>query len=128
MNRVANAFRVACRAAVFACCIGFASIFVVLPAALVAQQAEAPRVVQGKVVDKADAAIKGATVFLKDGRTLSIRSYVAGDDGSYRFGQLSGSADYQLWAELNGKKSTVRNISSFDTRNEFNITLKIDTK
>lgn len=91
-----------------------------------AQQA-APRVVQGKVVDKSDAGVKGATVFLKDGHTLAVRSYVASDDGTYRFGQLASSADYQLWAEVNGKKSAVKNISSFDTRNEFNITLKIDT-
>jgi hypothetical protein len=93
--------------------------------ALLAQQ-QAQRVVQGKVVDKAGAAIKGATVYLKDGHTLSVRSYIAGDDGSFRFGQLSQNSDYQLWAESNGKKSSVKNISSFDTRTQFNIDLKIE--
>jgi len=82
--------------------------------------------VQGKVVDKADAGLKGAVVYLKDGHTLSVKSYIAGDDGSYRFGQLAQNTDYTVWAESDGKKSAVRNISSFDTRNEFNITLKIE--
>jgi len=88
-----------------------------------AQQA-AERLVQGK----SGAGLKAATVYLKDEHTLSVKSYVAGDDGSYRFGQLAQSADYQLWAEVDGKKSGVKNISSFDTRNEFDITLKVDTK
>ena len=90
-------------------------------------QDQTARVVQGKVVDKSDAGVKGATVYLKDGHTLSVRSYIASDDGSYRFGQLAQSADYQVWAESNGKKSSVKNISSFDTHHEFNINLKVDT-
>jgi hypothetical protein len=89
-------------------------------------QAQAARVVEGKVVDKSDAPVKGATVFLKDGHTLAVKSYIAGDDGSYRFGQLSQGADYELWAESGGKKSAVKNISSFDTRADFNINLKLD--
>ena len=109
------------------CCLGSVAMLAVPSARLVAQQPPAQRVVQGKVVDKSDAGLKGATVYLKDGHTLAVKSYVASDDGSYRFGQLTQSADYQLWAELNGKKSGVKNISSFDTRAEFNITLKIDT-
>ena len=83
--------------------------------------------VQGKVVDKSDAGLKGATVYLKDGHTLSVKSYIASDDGSYRFGQLAQNTDYELWAELNGKKSGVKNLSSFDTRATFNINLKVDT-
>ena len=90
------------------------------------QPVQAQRIVQGRVVDKAEAPLKGATVFLKDGHTLQVKSYVTSDDGNYRFGQLTQTADYQLWAELNGKKSSVKNISSFDTRKEFNVTLKIE--
>jgi hypothetical protein len=96
------------------------------PAPLAWAQDQAERLVQGKVVNKAGAGVKGATVYLKDEHTLSVKSYVASDDGSYRFGQLTQTADYQLWAEWNGKKSGVKNISSFDTRKEFDMTLKID--
>ncbi len=113
------------RTAVLLLCVGLAaaeSSFTPLAAA----QQQAQRVVEGKVVDNSGAAVKGATVYLKDGHTLSIRSYVATDDGAYRFGQLAQNADYQLWAEANGKKSSTKNISSFDTRSSFNITLKLD--
>jgi hypothetical protein len=109
-------------------CLGSAAMVAVPAARLFAQDAPVARVVQGKVVDKSGAGLKAATVYLKDGHTLSVRSYVASDDGSYRFGQLAQNADYQLWAEVDGKKSGVKNISSFDTRNEFDITLKVDTK
>ena len=99
-----------------------------MPARVAAQQ-EAERIVQGKVVDKAGAGLKGATVYLKDDHTLAVKSYVASDDGSYRFGQLVQNTDYTLWAEFpaGGKKSPVKSLSSFDTRKTFNIDLKIDT-
>jgi hypothetical protein len=105
-------------------CIGAASLGV--PAPLLLAQTQTDRVVQGKVVDKSDAGVKGATVFLKDGHTLAVKSYIASDDGSFRFGQLAQNTDYQLWAEHNGKKSAVKSISSFDTRNQINIDLKIE--
>lgn len=86
----------------------------------------AMRTVQGRVLDNSGAALKGATVYLKDGHTLAVRSYIAGDDGGYRFGQLSPNSDYQVWAESDGKKSGVKTISSFDSKQQLTIDLKID--
>lgn len=86
----------------------------------------AQRVVQGKVVDGANSPIKGAVVYLKDSRSLSVKSYFSDDQGGYRFGQLSQNSDYEVWAENNGKKSSVKNISSFDNKSQFYINLKID--
>jgi len=106
------------------CGVGAASLGMSAP--LLLAQTQADRVVQGKVVDKSDAGVKGATVYLKDGHTLAVKSYIASDDGSFRFGQLAQNTDYQLWAESDGKKSVVKNISSFDTRNQININLKIE--
>jgi hypothetical protein len=90
-------------------------------------QEQTQRVVQGKVVDKSDAPLKGAVVYLRDGHTMAVKSYISTEDGAYRFGQLSKNSDYSVWAENDGKKSPVKNISSFDTKAEFNILLKIDT-
>ena len=108
-----------------AVCLMGTAVSVMQPAGLLAQAAA--RVVSGKVMDKSDAALKGAIVYLKDDHTLAIRSFIADDAGGYRFGQLSSATDYELWAELNGKKSAVKTISSFDSKNAFTINLKVDT-
>lgn len=91
------------------------------------QRGPVQRVVQGKVTDKVDAPLRGAIVYLKDDHTLAVKSFISDDNGGYRFGQLSQSTDYEVWAEAAGKKSGVKSISSFDSKNDIVINLKIDT-
>ena len=83
------------------------------------------RTIKGKVEDKAGQGIKGAVVYLKDGRTSSVRSAIADDDGSYRFVQLAQNTDYEVWAQNGTNKSSTHSISSFDSKNDYDITLKI---
>ncbi|NYF78488.1 carboxypeptidase-like regulatory domain-containing protein [Granulicella arctica] len=94
---------------------------------LAAQRGPVQRVVQGKVTDKGDAAVNGAVVYLKDDHTMAVKSFITQADGTYRFGQLAQNTDYELWAESNGKKSSTKTISSFDSKNSFQINLKVDT-
>jgi len=83
------------------------------------------RTVDGKVVNKTDAPLGGSVVYLKDTHTLSIKTYICDEAGHFRFGQLSQSSDYELWAESNGVKSNTKSISSFDDRNSYYFTLTI---
>jgi hypothetical protein len=107
--------------------IGINLVSTGLTPVLAQQRGPVQRVVQGKVTDKGDAALKGAVVYLKDTHSLSVKSNIADEEGSYRFGQLAQNVDYELWAESDGKKSGTKTISSFDTKNQFFINLKIDT-
>jgi hypothetical protein len=100
-----------------------ACMFIAHSPAALAQTAQ--RVVQGKVELASGGMAKGAIVYIKNGKTLEVRTYISTDDGSYRFGQLNSDADYTVWAEYQGKKSKERTVSSFDTKKVFNIPLKI---
>ena len=93
-----------------------------------AQQSRGPvqRTLIGKVTDKSGAAIKGAVVYLQDGRTSAVRSEISTADGSYRFVQLSQGTDYSVWAQIDGKKSKTKQISSFDSKKDFDFDLTID--
>jgi hypothetical protein len=116
------AYKVALAACVAAsCCL-------VLPQTSAFAQARGPvqRTIDGKVLDKSGAPLKGAVVYLKDDHTLSVMSKITDTQGEYRFGQLSQNTDYELWAESNGKKSKTKNISSFESRNAFHFNLKVD--
>jgi len=84
------------------------------------------RVVDGRVDDKAGAAIPSAIVYLKNIKTLAVKSFICSTDGKFHFGQLDQNADYELWAELNGKHSKTKHISSFSNQNNFNFSLTLE--
>ncbi len=86
------------------------------------------RTVRGVVADKADSPLSGSVVFLKNVRTNSVRSSYTDDNGTYRFSGLDPNADYELHAEKEGAKSPTRTVSSFDSRKDIVLNLKIEKK
>jgi Carboxypeptidase regulatory-like domain len=82
------------------------------------------RVVNGSVLGASSELVAGATVFLRNTKTKSIRSYTSTKEGRFRFAQVDMSEDFELWAEKEGKKSATKTISSWDTRKEVETELK----
>jgi len=100
------------------------------PAVELAEMQRAPvqRTCDGKVVNKSEAAMPGAIVYLKDSKSLAVRTFIADDGGHFHFGQLAQNTDYELWAaDGSGQRSKSKTISSFDSKNDYNFTLRIDS-
>ena len=83
------------------------------------------RTVSGAVVDNDSNPVTGATVFLKNEKTKSIRSYTSDKDGRFRFAQVNMAEDFDLWAEKGDRKTAVKTVSSWDARKEFETELKL---
>ena len=86
------------------------------------------RGLQGTVKTAEDAPIEGAVVKIKNVKTLQVRSFITKPDGSYLFAGLSTNADYEVWADHQGKSSDMRTLSVFDSRKLAIINLKVDAK
>jgi hypothetical protein len=84
------------------------------------------KMLTGTVSDKSDQPIAGAVVYLKNMKTLAVKSFFAQQDGSYRFPQLALNTDYEVDAEKDGRKSDTKTISQFDDRFTPTINLRID--
>jgi hypothetical protein len=114
--------------------IKFFSLVLVLSLAagsMVAQDAKHEaqlRTVHGVVLDKAQDPISESVVFLKNTRTNVVRSSYTDNTGKYRFSGLDPNVDYEVYAEKEGAKSQTRTVSSFDSRKDINLDLKIEKK
>ncbi len=80
----------------------------------------------GYVFDRGDKPLPNAVVYIKNTKTLSVRTFIADGEAAYRFHALSPNVDYEVWAEYQGKKSDTKTLSSFDTRPNARINLKIN--
>jgi len=83
------------------------------------------RQLNGKVLNGNDAPLPGAIVYVQNSRNNDIKSYISEKDGAYHFANLSADTDYTLWAAYQGKKSSTKTLSSFDTRKQVYVDLKI---
>lgn len=84
------------------------------------------RSVQGTVADSSGAGISGAVVQLKNTKSLQIRSFITKDQGEYYFNSLSPDVDYELHAMFNGASSATKTLSSFDSKKQAILNLKLD--
>jgi hypothetical protein len=84
------------------------------------------RDVQGVVSDDSGKPVPGAIVQLKNTKTLQIISFITKEQGDYYFHGLSPDIDFEIFAELRGKTSATRTLSSFDSRKQALINLKLD--
>ena len=84
------------------------------------------KTVTGSVTDKSDQPIVGAVVYLKNSKTLVVKSFFTQEKGTYRFPQVALNTDYEIWAEKDGKKSDTKTVSQFDDRYNPTINLRIN--
>ena len=90
--------------------------------------AETTRSVQGTVTVADDSPVNGAVVQLKNTKTLQIRSFITKEDGTYHFYDLSPDIDYELKADYQGASSNTKTLSSFDSRRQTVLNLKLNPK
>ncbi len=86
------------------------------------------RTVRGTVVDRDENPVPAGVVFLKNLKTQAVRTHIAEKDGGYRFSGLDPNVDYEVHAESEEMASAKRTISSFDSRKEIVVTLKLSRK
>jgi Carboxypeptidase regulatory-like domain len=86
------------------------------------------RTVRGTVVDKAENPLATAIVYLKNRKTLSVRTYITDKTGHYRFSGLDPNVDYEVHAEHGDSSSATRTISSLDDNKDIVIVLKVREK
>jgi hypothetical protein len=80
----------------------------------------------GKVLDQQDNPVLDAVVYVTNTRTRAVKTYIVGKDGTYRFPALSTAVDYEVYAQINGKKSDTKSVSQFDDRSQVYLVLKLD--
>lgn len=85
------------------------------------------RLLFGKVLDPHDNPVPDAVVYLTDLRTRAVKTYIVGQEGSYRFPALSSAVDYEVYAQYQGRKSETKSVSQFDDRSQVYLDLRIDT-
>ena len=111
----------------FTVCAIVAFLLLVSGAAEPQRSGAQQRFLTGHVVTHKDVPIEKAIVYLKNTKTLEVKTYISEADGSYRFPFLAPNVDYELYAEHHGARSDTKTLSGFDNRKQLNVTLRIHT-
>jgi hypothetical protein len=99
------------------------------PAAAQDKKAEAElRTIHGTVVDKSENPVPSGIVYLLNVKTQAVKTYFADQAGLYRFSGLDPNVDYEVHAEFQDMTSSTRTVSSFDSRRDIEVILKLSHK
>ncbi len=82
----------------------------------------------GSVIDKSENPVPSSVVYLKNVKSQAVKTYIADDSGNYRFSGLDPNVDYEIHAEHDDLTSSIRTVSSFDSRRDIEVTLKLSKK
>lgn len=86
------------------------------------------RTIRGTVLDKDETPMPSGVVYLLNVKTQAVKTYIADDAGNYRFSGLDPNVDYEVHAEHDDMTSATRTISSFDSRRDVEMVLKLSRK
>jgi hypothetical protein len=86
------------------------------------------RTIHGTVVDKNENPVPSSVVYLLNVKTQAVKTYIADDAGAYRFSGLDPNVDYEVHAEHDDMTSPNRTVSSFDSRHDIEVILKLSRK
>jgi len=86
------------------------------------------RTVHGSAVDKDENPVPSTVIYLLNVRTQAVTTRIADESGNYRFSGLDPNVDYEIHAENNDMASSTRTVSSFDSRRDIEVTLKLSHK
>ncbi len=100
-----------------------------LPAASQDKKSDAElRTIRGTVLDKDETPQASGVVYLLNVKTQAVKTYIADDSGNYRFSGLDPNVDYEIHAEHEDMTSATRTVSSFDSRRDVELVLKLSHK
>jgi len=86
------------------------------------------RTIHGSVIDQAETPVPTSVVYLLNVKSQAVKTYIADDTGSYRFSGLDPNSDYEIHAEHADLQSSTRTVSSYDSRRDVEIILKLSHK
>ena len=94
----------------------------------VKERAPQTRTLTGFVSNQHGSPLSDSVVYLTNTRSMNVKTYIVGKDGMYRFPALSPDIDYQIYAQYKGQRSDTKTLSSFDSRSNAVINLRIQVR
>lgn len=86
------------------------------------------RTIRGTVLDRDETPRPSGVVYLLNTKTQAVKTYIADEAGNYRFSGLDPNVDYEVHAEHEDMTSATRTVSSFDSRRDVELVLKLTRK